>query len=191
MDFNNYFIIFKYNIVTQGGDIVKKKIILIVITALLIVVLLCAQMLLKEDYSNVNVEISEIMNTISQTLNKAFPTMIELDDSNLNSTYGIEPETLEEYIIKVPIINIRADEIAIVKVKDIKYVKDIENKFRERANTIQHTFEDYLDEQYVLTKNPLIISKGKYVLMSVSEKNEIIEEIFNSYFVTDNIDKNI
>lgn len=162
----------------------RKIMILIIIVVLLSVLTVVATTLLKEDYSFVNVQTSEIMNNISTTLENEFLHMIELDDFAVNSTYGIDTEILENYIIKVPIMNIRADEIAIVKVKDIKDVDNIVKKFNERVTTVQKTFENYLDEQYDLAKNPLVINKGKYILMSISEKNEIIENIFNSYFVS-------
>lgn len=162
----------------------RKIMILIIIVVLLSVLTVVATTLLKEDYSFVNAQTSEIMNNISTTLENEFLHMIELDDFAVNSTYGIDTEILENYIIKVPIMNIRADEIAIVKVKDIKDVDNIVKKFNERVTTVQKTFENYLDEQYDLAKNPLVINKGKYILMSISEKNEIIENIFNSYFVS-------
>jgi len=164
----------------------KKKIVILVTIVVLSILILLAMTFLKDDYSFVNVQTSEIMNNITTTLEKDFPPMLELDDLAVIETYGIDVEILENYIIKIPIMNIRADEIAIVKVKDIKNIGNILKKFNERVVTVQKTFENYLDDQYSLAINPLVVTKGKYVLMSISEKNEIIENIFDSYFVLNN-----
>lgn len=164
----------------------KKKIVILVTIVVLSILILLAMTFLKDDYSFVNVQTSEIMNNITTTLEKDFPPMLELDDLAVIETYGIDVEILENYIIKIPIMNIRADEIAIVKVKDIKNIGHILKKFNERVVTVQKTFENYLDDQYSLAINPLVVTKGKYVLMSISEKNEIIENIFDSYFALNN-----
>lgn len=164
--------------------VILGAIVVVVVVVILILIILLTMILFKEDYSFVNVQTSEIMNNISTTLEKDFPPMLELDDLTVNDTYGIDTGTLESYIIKIPIMNIRADEIAIVKVKEIKDIGHVVKKFNERVLDVQKTFEHYLDDQYNIAKNPLVVAKGNYVLMSISEKNETIENIFNSYFVS-------
>ncbi len=137
----------------------------------------------SDNYANVNIETDYIINSITNELGNDMPSMIKLDDEQVINEYKLDISKIADYIIKIPMMNIRADEIAIVKVKDINDVNYIKNKFRERVTIIESTFKGYLQEQYELTKNPLIISKGKYVLLSISDRNDDIQNIFNNCIV--------
>lgn len=163
----------------------KKKVLIISIVVILIIfAILIVSIQFKDDFSHVTVAPNDIMNNISESLKGEFSQTIELDNESLNEMYSIDSSKLDSYIIKVPIMNIRADEIAIVKVKEKKDVSYIVNKIKERANVVKNTFNKYLEDQYELAENNIIITKGKYILFSISENNEQIEEIFNSYFIT-------
>lgn len=162
----------------------KTVLILSIAVILLISIILVIKIQFKDEYPQVTIASNEIMSNISQSLKGEFSQTIEIDDTSLNEMYGIDSSKLDNYIIKVPIMNIRADEIAIIKVKEIKDVNYIVNKFKERASIVQNTFNKYLEDQYELAVNNIIVVKGKYVLFSISEKNEQIENIFNSYFAS-------
>lgn len=161
----------------------KKKAWIIIVIILIILVLSAFLLYNRDNYTNVTVKTVDIMNNISESLDDEMYPMVELDEQGVKDKYDIDIERLDDYIIKIPIMNIRTDEIAIVKVKNIRDVEYVKNKFRERVKMVQGTFEDYLQDQYELAKNPLIISKGRYVLMSISERNDDIETIFKSYFI--------
>lgn len=160
----------------------NKKTIFAIIVILVILVISIIILYFKEDYSNVNVKTVDIMSNISENLDDDMPPMLELDEQGLKDTYNIDIEKVEDYIVEIPIMNVRANEIAIIKVNNRRDVQYIKNKFNERVEVIKSGFDGYLQDQLELAINPLIISKGKYVLMSISERNDDIEKIFNSYF---------
>jgi len=162
----------------------KKRI--IIITAILIILIIAILVFItyfKNDYSGVNVDTKDIMNKISVSLGSDIPPMMLLDEQQVIDTYDIDISKVENYVINIPIMNIRADEIAIIKVKNINDVEYIKNKLNDRLLTIQSTFERYLQDQFELSKAPLIIVRGKYILMSISENNDKIETAFESYFI--------
>lgn len=162
----------------------KRKLIIFAIAIVVILAIFVIYTQLRDDYSNVTVTTNEIMDNIFQNLKEDnFSQNTELDDSGISETYGIDISKIDNYIIKVPIMNIRADEIAIIKIKEIKDLSYIVNKLKERANVVQNTFNKYLQDQYNLAVDHIIVIKGKYILFSISEDNEQIENIFNSYFV--------
>jgi len=166
----------------------KKKILIItiVILVILVIVAIVLNVYSKDDYSNVNINTTDIMNNISTTLGSDMPSMMQLDEEQVMDEYDLDIIKLENYIIKIPVMNIRADEIAIIKVKDINDIEYTKNKLKDRLINIENIFKNYLQDQYDLAKNPLIISRGKYILMSISERNDEIESIFKSYFVNNN-----
>lgn len=160
----------------------KGLIITIVVLVIMVISAICITVFFNDDYSDVNVNVIDIMNDISSNLESELSPMTDLDDSNVSENYNFDLSKVEAYAIKIPLMNIRADEIAIIKVnnkRDIEYIKNI---LMQRLKTIENTFDEYLQDQYELAKNPLIIIKGRYILMAVSDKNEDIENIFNSYF---------
>jgi len=162
----------------------KNKLLIIIIAILIIITIVAVVFTtyFKDDYSNVNLNTSDIMNDISVNLGSDMPPMMLLEDEQLKDTYDIDVSKLDSYVIKIPIMNIRADEIAIIKVKNIKDIEYVKNKLKVRLGNIENTFERYLQDQYELAKNPLIITRGKYILMSISDKNDDIESTFTNYF---------
>lgn len=161
----------------------KNKKLVIIIIILVILAISAIIIFCREDYSKVNVKTIDIMNNISETLDEDIPNMIELSEEELKDNYNIDVDKIEEYVIKMPIMNVSADEIAIIKVKDMKDLEYIKSKVNGRVKNIQDNFDGYLQDQLILAKSPLIMVKGRYVLMSISESNDTIESIFNSYFI--------
>jgi hypothetical protein len=162
----------------------KNKILIIIIVVIMILIIATITLIIysKQDYSNVTIDTVDIMNNISTSLGSDIPPMMQLDVQQVTDEYNIDILKLESYTIKIPMMNIRADEIAIIKVKNIDDIEYIKGKLKGRLTKIENTFEKYLPDQYELAKSPLIVSKGKYILMSISEKNDEIENIFKSYF---------
>jgi hypothetical protein len=154
---------------------------LLIIIAIVIILSVVLTVYFKSDkYSNINIETKDIMNNILKGLGNDVPPMMQLDDEQVKDEYNIDILKVENYIIKIPMMNIRADEIAIVKVKNMSDVQYIKNKFGERARLVENTFKGYLQDQYELAGKPLIISKGKYILMSISDRNDDIQNIFEN-----------
>ncbi|MDD2376078.1 MAG: DUF4358 domain-containing protein [Clostridia bacterium] len=162
----------------------KKNILIITILLLIIIIIVFVVFItyFKDDYSNVNLNSSDIMNDISLNLGNDMTPMILLEEQQVKDTYDIDVLKLESYVIKIPIMNIRADEIAIIKVKNIRDIEYVKSKLKFRLRNIENTFERYLQDQFELVKNSLIISRGKYILMSISDRNDDIENTFRSYF---------
>ena len=162
----------------------KKKFLIIIIAILIILIILVLIYVkyFKNDYPDVTLSTSDIMTDMVTKLGNEVTPMMTLDEQQVKDIYDIDALKLENYVIKIPMMNIRADEIAIIKVKNMKDVEYVKNKFKIRVKNIQNTFEGYLEDQYELAKNSLIISLGKYILMSVSDKNDDIETVFKSYF---------
>ncbi|MDF2866191.1 MAG: hypothetical protein K0R72_1009 [Clostridia bacterium] len=161
----------------------KNKRLVIVIIILVILVISSIIIFFREDYSKVNVKTIDIMDNICETLDEDIPNMIDLTEEELKNNYNIDVDKIEEYVVKMPIMNVRANEIAIIKVKNIRDIGYIKDKVNDRIKNIQDSFDGYLQDQLVIAKSPLIIVKGRYVLMSISESNDTIESIFNSYFI--------
>lgn len=110
------------------------------------------------------------------------PAFIAMEPEMVESMYYIDPTLLEEYTILTPMINIKTNEIAILKVKDSKDLPAIEEGVKKRAEDVQKQFETYLPDQYENAKNYKLITEGEYVFFVISEAADQLEQEFNSFF---------
>lgn len=125
-------------------------------------------------------EISEIEDTVM----KSFDTsdMIKLDDKKLERVYGISADEVDEYFAYVSTSNIKADEVAVFKVKDSEDIEGIKSRIGERMVQLGTSFKDYLPEQYNLIEKHTLGVKGNYVFLAVSKDGESIKIQFDKCF---------
>lgn len=110
------------------------------------------------------------------------PSLMTMDSDMMKDAYAIDSSLLEEYSIRFPMMNIKATEIAIFKVKKEKDIDAVKEGIEKRAGTIQKQFETYLPDQYENAKNYKVVTNGNYVLFIISESADDLEKAFNSYF---------
>ncbi len=110
------------------------------------------------------------------------PMLMELTEDQLKDTYNIDPAKLEAYAIRIPMMNVKANEIAILKVKDEADVPGVEDALKNRAANVQQQFETYLPDQYENAKNYKLVTKGKYVLLVISESADELVEVYEGFF---------
>ncbi|WP_239617781.1 DUF4358 domain-containing protein [Cohnella mopanensis] len=110
------------------------------------------------------------------------PMLMELEAGMVQQLYHLDPALLEQYTIRIPLMNVKTNEISILKVKDAKDVATVEAAVKQRAADVQKQFETYLPDQYELSKNYKLVTKGNYVLFVISEKADEIVKSFDSFF---------
>jgi len=110
------------------------------------------------------------------------PNLIELEDDMVQTMYHLDPSLLEDYSIRIPLMNIKSNEIAILKVRDSKDMATVEAAVKQRAQDVQKQFETYLPDQYENAKNYKMVTKGNYVFFVISEEADKLQEVFLSFF---------
>lgn len=111
------------------------------------------------------------------------PALMELDTDAVKQQYHFDPALLEEYTARVPMMNVKTNEISVFKVKDAKDIPTIETAIKQRAADVQKQFETYLPDQYENAKNYKLVTKGNYLLFVISEKADELVKSFDSFFV--------
>lgn len=112
------------------------------------------------------------------------PVLMELSAEELKDLYNIDAAKLEDYSVRIPMMNVKSNEIAIFKVKDAKDIPDIEAAVKQRAENVQKLFEQYLPDQYENAKNYKLITKGNYVLLVISDSADELIKVYDSFFET-------
>ncbi|MBM7870998.1 hypothetical protein JOC70_002492 [Clostridium pascui] len=108
--------------------------------------------------------------------------MPELDAEKLKMLYDIDAADLEGFKVYIAPSNIKADELAVIKVKDAKKVDEVKNKVAKRVENQGASFKDYLPEEYSLIENHVLKTQGNYVFLTISKDAEKIEAAFNESF---------
>ena len=110
------------------------------------------------------------------------PMMMELTGEQVQEVYNIDPEKLADYAIRIPMMNVKSNEIAILKVKDTADVSAVEEAVKQRAATVQQQFETYLPDQYENAKNYKLVTKGNYVLFVISDQADELVTEYDRFF---------
>lgn len=110
------------------------------------------------------------------------PALMELQAEQVKDLYTLNTDKLEEFSIRIPMMNIKTNEIAVFKVKDEKDVAEVEEAVKARAEAVQKQFETYLPDQYENAKNYKVVANGKYVLFVISDQADELVKIYNSFF---------
>ena len=108
------------------------------------------------------------------------PTLTDLDADLLSSIYGIDASDLEEYICKMPLMNVQATEFFIAKVKDGK-MDTVKKALQAHQADLEEQWSQYLPAQLELVKNYKLVTSGSYVLFAVTEYADSTVTAFNTY----------
>lgn len=156
-----------------------KKTIMILLTAMLAVII-SACVGDKDSTIEVKLSAKEMADQMLEKVEQ--PVLMELSAEELKDLYNIDSAKLEDYSVRVPMMNIKTNEIAIFKVKEAKDVADIQAALKKRAENVQKQFEQYLPDQYENAKNYKLITKGNYVLLVISDSADELIKVYDSFF---------
>ena len=87
--------------------------------------------------------------------------------------YGLNPKDYEGVVLYAPKDNMDAQELLIVKLKDISQQKSVEEAIQERLDTQLKSFEGYGAEQVALLNKHELALEGNYIFYMVGEKAQV------------------
>ena len=106
------------------------------------------------------------------------PSFMDMDSEVLTALYGIDSGDLEDYIGKVPLMNVQATEIFIARVKEGR-MDAVRAGVEQRQADLQAQWSSYLPEQLELVENYKLVTNGDYLLFAVSYEADQLVQIFN------------
>lgn len=127
-----------------------------------------------------NPSVKEISVKIKQTVD--ISDMKEGDSKKLKKLYNINSDDVEEFALYTAPSNLRADEIAIIKVKDSNNVNKFKDQISKRIEKQGTSFKDYLPDEYFLIEKHVLKTKGNYILLVISKDAKKIEDIFDGFW---------
>lgn len=101
------------------------------------------------------------------------------DNQMIKRLYGLDPSAYESCILYYPNTNMMAEEVLIVKLKDVSQQEAVRAAAQARLDTQKNTFEGYGVEQFDLLTNYSILEvRGNFVLFVVSSQCDAARDAF-------------
>jgi len=128
-----------------------------------------------------DIKVSDITTKITTDLQ--YPALANVEGERLNDVYGTDfSDLVSEGVYLQAMMNVKATELVVVKLKSDKNYDAVVEAFDARAASIQKTFETYLQDQYEDAKNYKVVRNGKYVMLSISHDQDEVVKLFNGFF---------
>jgi len=134
----------------------------------------------KNDLTSYNPPLNDIVEKAMQA--GEYPEMLELDEKKLERFYNITPSEIAEYKVFIATTNVKADELAVIKLKNPSDAGAIKEKINKRIQQQANSFKDYLPNEYSLIENHVLSVKGNYILFAISKNADKVEKAFAGFF---------
>jgi len=119
----------------------------------------------------------EVAEAVVETID--MENMLEADNQLIKRFYGLDPASFEGCILYDPATNMVAEEILIVKLKDMSQQEQVRAAIEQRIETQKTTFEGYGVEQFeLLTNNAVVEVRGNFVLFVVNANSAEAQKAF-------------
>lgn len=120
---------------------------------------------------------AEVVEPIQQAAD--FSEMQQGDAEKLRKLYHIEASEVADFVLYTALSNVKADELAVIKVKDSSETESVMNQIQQRIEAQTVKFKDYRPEQYYLIEKHVLKSKGPFVFFAVSKDADRMERAFD------------
>ena len=124
-----------------------------------------------------NADPAEVAEAVVETID--MENMLEADNQLIKRFYGLDPAGFEGCILYYPTTNMMAEEVLIVKLKDMSQQEQVRAAIEKRIETQKTTFEGYGVEQFeLLTNNAVIEVRGNFILFIVNADSAEAQKAF-------------
>ena len=106
-------------------------------------------------------------------------SMMDYDEATFKDMYGTDRSNVKSFAGKLPLMNVKATEIAVVEFNEEVTQAQAEEFFKTRLDSLESTWATYLPDQYELVKNAKIAVKGNIAAMVIAENADAGIEAFN------------
>lgn len=124
-----------------------------------------------------NADPLEVAEAVVETID--MENMLKADNQLIKRFYGLDPASFESCILYYPTTNMMAEEVLIVKLKDMSQQEQVRTAIEKRIETQKTTFEGYGVEQFdLLTNNAVIEVRGNFILFVVNADSAEAQKAF-------------
>ncbi|AZS15293.1 DUF4358 domain-containing protein [Paenibacillus lutimineralis] len=104
------------------------------------------------------------------------------DQIKLQKLYKIDADNVDDFILYTSTSNVRADELTVIKLKDLGKAENVKAKLEQRIEEQKIKFKDYRPNEYFLVEHHVLKTKGAFVFFAVSKEADQMERAFDDAF---------
>jgi hypothetical protein len=134
----------------------------------------------KDDKTPEHLSATQIGNRIEQAV--SLMEMKKGDLNKLQKLYKIDADSIDDFILYTSTSNVKADELAIIKLKDERQAESVKENMEQRIEAQKMKFKDYRPDEYFLVDHHVLKTKGPFVFFAVSKDAESMERTFDEAF---------
>ncbi|OPA73970.1 hypothetical protein BVG16_26380 [Paenibacillus selenitireducens] len=158
-----------------------KKWILIMMAMMLVVVAGCG----SKKVEVANIQTADLLVKMQEAggfppAGEGFDIVNLKENADIASKLNIDQSLLAEGIYMKALINIRADEIIVLKAMDEKDIATLKKALEDEAAAQQKMWENYLPQELDKVKKHIIKQVGPYLTLIIAEKAEDVEKAFDT-----------
>lgn len=120
---------------------------------------------------------AQVASAVTQTIDMS--NMLEGDNTMIKRFYGLDPSAYEACILYYPNTNMMAEELLIVKLRDVSQQETVRLAVEKRIATQKNTFEGYGVEQFAMLSDHAVVEvRGNYVFFMVNAQSATARDAF-------------
>lgn len=96
--------------------------------------------------------------------------------------YKIDADSVDDFIVYTSTSNVKADELAVIKLKGESQVESVKDNIEQRIEAQKMKFKDYRPDEYFLVEIYVLKTKGVFVFFAVSKEADQMEQKFDDAF---------
>lgn len=131
----------------------------------MVVILLAFIILLQIGNKNSNSTLNAVTDSVIKSIK--VDGMEESSNRLFKKFYGLNANDYEGVTLYVPITNMNAEELLIIKLKDRSQAESVTKAINSRLETQKSSFEGYGIEQFDLLENHILDVQGNFILYIV------------------------
>lgn len=151
------------------------------ITALTTALILCLCLFTacSKQESAKNPDVADIFDAYVEKVGEEnMPAFMDGDSEVLSTYYYIDSADLESFVLKFPLMNVKADEFFVAKVSEGK-MDSVKEGIAKRHEDVDAQWKLYLPDQYELVQKAKTIVNGDYILFVIGSEADTAEKVFN------------
>ncbi|MDE7299682.1 MAG: DUF4358 domain-containing protein [Lachnospiraceae bacterium] len=119
-----------------------------------------------EDFS-----VKEMMDAIVDRMSEDIPMMMQGSEMELTEIYKLDASKIEEYDIRIPMMNVTATELAVFKAASEADVPAVVEGINQRVAALKEQWRTYLEDQYELVEKNKVLVQGRYVFLIIGAED--------------------
>jgi len=113
----------------------------------------------------------KVVEQIKTSRSPIFGAMMEVTKDQVKDTLGIEPSSLDEFLMKSPMMIVNSNTYIIAKPAK-GHEKEVEQALDTYMTKLEEQWKTYLPDQYELVRNRKVEKLGNYLIYIVSSDND-------------------